>query len=355
MRLRVLVAVLLLALPAGGLAAVNSGVVIHLAGRTVPVSPDRLPPRDVPTQDYTVRGEKGSHKAPHAGTSLSMLFASVGAKLDDYKFVQVRRPDDSYAYVTAADGAIVWVGEHNAIHFLRPIRDKKDKNAADVFTIPEGKPLVMSARTGNLLVVTLSASTTQANTGQELTFSAAVKGQKQNENLTYTWRFGDGQTADGPSAKHTYDSTGRYNVFVSVTGNGDSAGSSDAVQIKVGNPPPAAGTTGGSGTTGGTSPQSPPPVVNNTPQTPPAPLTSIPKSEGVPGAIKVSGILLASSNPVPAGSLLSPGSRQLVKTSSTPNLELPLIGAAAVLLLGLGAFFEGGGRIRIPKLKLWPR
>ena len=163
-----------------------------------------------------------------------------------------------------------------------------------------------------------------------------------------------GQTGGGQSVKHTYDSTGRYNVFVSVTGSDDSAGSSDEVRITIGNPP-ATGTTGGGGSTGGANPTptSPPPVVNNTPQTPPAPIDTIPKTEGTPGATKVTGILLASSSPVSADSLLSPGSRPLASTSSTPDLEVPLVGAAVVLLLGLGAFFEGGGRIRIPKL--WPR
>jgi PKD repeat protein len=355
MRFRILVAVLLLALPAGGLAAVDDGVVLHLLGRTEAIAPGKLPQPDVAPKTYTVRGEKESHKVTHAGISMGALFNTVGANASEYKFIQVRRPDLSYAYVTPDSGAIVWVKD-GAMHFLRPLNGKEgDKNAADVFKIETGKPLVMTGHTGNVLVVALSASTTQANKGQEITFSATVTGQKANEKLGYTWRFGDGQTDSGQSVKHTYDSTGRYNVFVSVSGSEDSAGSSDAVQVKVGNPPPVNGTAGGSGTSGGGNPtiQSPPPIQNNTPQTPPAPLTSIPKNEGVPGAIKVSGILLASSNPVPAGSLLSPGSRQLVKTSPTPNLELPLIGAAAVLLLGLGAFFEGGGRIRIPKL--WPR
>jgi PKD domain len=357
MRLRVVVAVLLLAVPAGGLAAVDDGVVLHLLNRTVAIAPGKLPQPDVQTKTYTVRGDKKSHTVTHAGISMGALFNTVGANASEYKFIQVRRPDLSYAYVTPDAGAIVWVASDNAIHFLRPLNGKEgDKNAADVFKIEPGKPLVMTGRTGNALLVTLSASSTQADTGQELTFSATVTGQKRNEKLTYTWRFGDGQSDEGQSVKHTYDSTGRYNVFVSVTGSDDSAGSSDAVQIKIGNPP-ATGTTGSGGSTSGTptTPASPPPVVNNTPQTPPAPLTSIPKNEGVPGAIHVTGILLASSHPVPAGSLLSPGSRPLVSTGSTPNLELPLIGAAAVLLLGLGAFFEGGGRIRIRKLKLWPR
>jgi PKD domain-containing protein len=355
MRLRVLVAVFLVALPAGGVLAADSAVVLHLLGRTEGIPVGKLPPPDVPTKTYTVRGDKKSHKVTHAGISMTALFASQGAQVSQYKFVQIRRPDLSYMYLPPDTDAILWVGSDNSVHFLRPLDPKKkgDTNATDVFKLDPGKPLVMTARTGNVLLVTLSTSTTQAEKGQEITFSAAVTGQKKNDKLTYTWRFGDGQTGGGQSVKHTYDSTGRYNVFVSVTGSDDSAGSSDEVRITVGNPP-ATGTTGGGGATGGGNTQtSPPPVVNNTPQTPPAPITSIPKTEGTPGATKVTGILLASSNPVSADSLLSPGSRPLASTSSTPDLEVPLVGAAVVLLLGLGALFEGGGRIRIPKL--WPR
>jgi len=355
MRLRVLVAVLLLALPAGSVAATDSGVVLHLLGRTEGIPAGNLPPRDVPRKTYTVRGDKKSRQVTTSGISMTALFASQGAQLSQYKFVQVRRPDLSYLYVPNDTDSIVWVDSDNATHFLRPLDRsiKGDKNATDVFKLDPGKPLVVTARTGTVLVVTLTASDTQPEKGQEVTFSAVVTKPPKNAKLTYTWRFGDGRTADGQNVKHSYDSTGRYNVFVSVTGSDDSAGSSDEARITVGNPPPTNTTGGGGSGTTPTAPTTPPPVVNNTPQTPPPPITSIPKTEGVPGATKVTGILLASSNPVPGGSLLAPGSRQLVSTSSTPDLELPLIGAAAVLLLGIGAFFEGGGRLRIPKL--WPR
>jgi hypothetical protein len=353
MRLRILAAVVALVLPSTALAAAGPGVVLHLAGRAVAIPPDKLPLPDVPAKDYTVRGAKGSHKAPHAGVSLAALFTSLGANLADSKFVRIRRPDGSYAYVTSSDAPILWVVGNEVTHFLRPVRDKKDQNAPDVFASGKGKPIVLYAHTGNLLVVTLKADKTNANTKQQLSFSASVANQKQGEQLSYKWHFGDGGEATGQSVQHAYDGSGRYNVFVIVTGSGDSAGSSDAVRVTIGKPP--TGTTGGGGPTGGGNPAtpSPPPVVNNTPQTPPAPLTSIPKITRDPSATTVSGILLASSHPVPTGSLLSPGSRVLVKTGSTPSLELPLAGAAVVLLLGLGAFLEGGGRIRIPKL--WPR
>jgi hypothetical protein len=356
MRASVIGVLLALALPSSAMAAAQSGVVLHLAGRTVYIPAAKLT-YDVSSQTYTVRGSKGSRKVTHQGISLAALFATVGANLSDYKFVQIRRPDDSYAFVTSKDAPIFWV-RSDVTHFLRPVRNKTDENAPDVFGSLTGKPIVVTARTGNPITVTVAADPTQANTKQNVSFSGTASGQKTGEKLTYTWHFGDGGQASGATAQHAYDSPGGYNVFVIVTGSDDSAGSSDAVRVTVGKP--QTGTTGGGGTAGGstggggsTTP-SPPPAVN-TPQTPPAPLTSIPKTEGQPGGTSVSGILLASSNPVPGGSLLSRGTPALAKTGSTPNRELPLAGGAAVLLLAIGAFLESGRRIRIPRIpKPWP-
>src|SRR5919204_111689 len=50
-----------------------------------------------------------------------------------------------------------------------------------------------------------------------------------------------GAEASGESVTHAYDQSGRYNVFVSVTGSDDSAGSSDEARVTIGKPP--AGTT----------------------------------------------------------------------------------------------------------------
>ena len=339
------------------MAAAQSGVVLHLAGRTVYIPASKLS-YDVPSQTYTVRGSKDSRKVTHQGISLGALFGLAGANAGDYKFVQIRRPDDSYAFVTSKDAPIFWV-RSGVTHFLRPVRNKKDENAADVFASATEKPIVVTARTGNPITVTVAADPTRANTKQTVSFSATASGQKSGEKLTYTWHFGDGAQASGESAQHAYDTSGGYNTFVIVTGSDDSAGSSDAVRVTVGKP--QTGTTGGGGAAGGytggggsTTP-SPPPAVN-TPQPPPAPLTSIPKTEVQPGGgTSVSGILLASSNPVPGGSLLSPGTPTLAKTGSTPNRELPLAGGAVVLLLAIGAFLESGRRIRIPKIpKPWP-
>ena len=39
-------------------------------------------------------------------------------------------------------------------------------------------------------------------------------------NLTYSWDFGDGQTAVGPYVSHTYQNSGNYTVTLTTTGNG---------------------------------------------------------------------------------------------------------------------------------------
>jgi hypothetical protein len=54
-------------------------------------------------------------------------------------------------------------------------------------------------------------------------------------NPTYLWAFGDGQSASGRSALHSYARPGRFVAVCSVAGSGAAANSSAAVRI---NPPP---------------------------------------------------------------------------------------------------------------------
>ena len=61
--------------------------------------------------------------------------------------------------------------------------------------------------------------------------------------VSYAWDFGDGQTASGASANHTYASVGVYNAILVVTDNGG-ASSADSITVTVnssgGNTPPVA-------------------------------------------------------------------------------------------------------------------
>jgi PKD repeat protein len=58
---------------------------------------------------------------------------------------------------------------------------------------------------------------------------------------TYTWKFGDGSTANGKVVSHTYAVSGTYNVTLTVTdANGTNAKVRSIVVAAVGNHAPAA-------------------------------------------------------------------------------------------------------------------
>ena len=372
-------------------------MVVHLPGRTVYVSADRIQQQaDVPPTNYTLRSAAGSETDSHSGLSIRKLIALAGGNPDQLGFLRIQRPNGSFAFLTQADladpsdfqegPALVFMDGATA-HFFRPVRSNTDVNAADNVATISGEPLVMSGHTGDLIAVKAKASPTTTHATQDVSFSATVSGPHANDQLKYSWHFDDGTVGHGPNPTHAFALEGGYNVFVTVAGAGDSGGASDTIHIVVGKKPPGGsgdqsgggstdenapgggpvsgggGGNSGSGIGGGgggsTTPSippstsTPPPIINNTPQVPPQPLTSIPKVE--PGTRAVSGILLASSHPVAIGSLLpSPGSPAAARAGSTPHRELPIAGAAVVLLLGLGAFRQGArGRIRIPRP--WPR
>jgi len=60
--------------------------------------------------------------------------------------------------------------------------------------------------------------------GEQVTFDAGGSSDPDGDSLSYDWQFGDGATASGDTAGHTYDSAGDYTVTLTVSdGNGNSA------------------------------------------------------------------------------------------------------------------------------------
>ena len=49
------------------------------------------------------------------------------------------------------------------------------------------------------------------------TFDASESADPDRDRLTYTWSFGDGMTASGETATHTYEHAGRYDAILRVT------------------------------------------------------------------------------------------------------------------------------------------
>lgn len=70
--------------------------------------------------------------------------------------------------------------------------------------------------------------------GKPVFFKAVARDPGRGDKLTYLWKFGDGTTAEGPNAKHTYDSEGTYQVWLEVA---DEEGRADRAAVQGGNFP----------------------------------------------------------------------------------------------------------------------
>jgi PKD repeat protein len=95
----------------------------------------------------------------------------------------------------------------------------------------------------------LTSSTAQPLEGTSVAFSAtgSVPGASAAAVTSYAWTFGDGATATGATASHTYTTAGSYTVQLTVT---DSAGASNTTSQKVtvlDEAPTASFTTAGAG------------------------------------------------------------------------------------------------------------
>ena len=81
------------------------------------------------------------------------------------------------------------------------------------------------ALTGCLPVPIFEVTPSTARAGTELTFDASgsVVSNLPEDNVAvgWSWSFGDGETAKGETATHTYEKAGTYTVKLTVT---DSAG-----------------------------------------------------------------------------------------------------------------------------------
>ncbi|MBL7070183.1 MAG: PKD domain-containing protein [Candidatus Omnitrophica bacterium] len=58
--------------------------------------------------------------------------------------------------------------------------------------------------------------------GQEALFDGSGSYDPDGDNLTYYWRFGDGETAVGPVARHTYSQIGEFEVVLRVEDDSES-------------------------------------------------------------------------------------------------------------------------------------
>lgn len=234
---------MLVSLPHGGSTFVGEGQIRSEADVT-------------PARPYTLRAEQGEagEQVSHAGLSVRRLVSLAGANPDDFGYLTVPRADGTTAYLAASDfaepppfaegPALVWV-DANSTHFFRPVLEPGEANAADNIATPGGEALQLGVHDGNLLKVVALASSRSPGVGEAVHLSATAGGALPAEAVAFQWRFGDGTSAAGAGADHSFAAAGTYEVTVTATGSEESGGESAPVQIVVGDPPQRARTGAG--------------------------------------------------------------------------------------------------------------
>jgi PKD repeat protein len=78
------------------------------------------------------------------------------------------------------------------------------------------EPVKCSLLNNQISNVQVSISTETPAAGEELVFDASQSTDPDGEIVEYAWNFGDGTTAEGETASHTYTKTGSYTVYSTV-------------------------------------------------------------------------------------------------------------------------------------------
>lgn len=198
---------------------------------------------DVVNSTFVLRSGGGESSQTVTGFSLAALIDAAGADPYSFSFLEVQRPSGGAVQLSRhqaldkgafAEGPPVVYPTATGTGFLRPSSSGGDLNGDDSFDAPQGITVVL--RKGSPLRVKAEASTVKTKPGKKVSFSAVVQQSSAGEELTFSWSFGDGKSARGARATHSFAKPGRYDVVVGVTSPGNDAGSSAVVSIQVGKP-----------------------------------------------------------------------------------------------------------------------
>lgn len=101
------------------------------------------------------------------------------------------------------------------------------------------KRITYEGSTGNSApnITSATANTSSGETPLTVSFDGSAT-DADGDDLTYTWRFGDGASATGASISHTYDTSGQFDAVLEVS-DGTTTATSNPIRISAGNAPTA--------------------------------------------------------------------------------------------------------------------
>ena len=235
----------------------GAAVVIHTTDGDVSIGVAELEGAyDIVDAPYTVRAADGTEdRLQFSGASIRRVFDLAGVDPASVSFLETPRRDGTRATLAGtdlaanppfADGPPLVFVDGPAVRYLRPVRNSKDSNAADNLATGSGRPLELTTHTGNLLQVKASVTGSGDDRDKALTFEATASGARADEQVAFTWDFGDGSTGSGASVDHTFSEKGTYRIVARAEGDQGSAGSSNLLTISV-SPPKGPGEGPGNG------------------------------------------------------------------------------------------------------------
>lgn len=136
-------------------------------------------------------------------------------------------------------------GGSDTMNYIRPLTGPDDVNITDYYlnSVP-GSALEVDVHTkGELLRPSITATPTQIDAGQKVSFSVSFADPQPTERLQYQWNFGDGATSTRPNPTHKYTGACSCGVHLTVTGADTSTGNT-GLTVQVGPEPTSPPTTG---------------------------------------------------------------------------------------------------------------
>jgi PKD domain len=336
---------------------------------------------DVVDRTYALRGPEGESSRTITGFSLAMILEAAGADPYGFSYLGAQRPAGGAVLLSRhqaldpgafADGPPVVYASAGGTGFLRPSSGTDDPNEADSFEAPQGVTVVL--RKGSPLRVRAQASTLRTEPGEAVAFTAVVDRAGSGEQLSYSWYFDDGHSANGAGVRHRFAKRGSYDVVVGVTTPGDDAGASAVVTVQVGAPlggpdrkgggtnedadAPDHGAATGAGTRAPGAGAGSPATASAPPAAPDRRARRQQAKPESPDGEQVSGLLLTSASTSPAKPPTAVAARTGKLDEQGSGAGLP--GAALGLLvtaglLGLGALAEARGSLLKPFATKEPR